>query len=31
MLRIALTDARRDDDTDESVTVAEAARRFGSL
>ncbi len=29
MLRLAQTDARQDDDTDESVTVAEAARRLG--
>lgn len=28
-LRLALTDAIPDDDTDESVTVAEAARRLG--
>lgn len=29
MLRLALTDASQDDDTEESVTVAEAARRLG--
>lgn len=29
MLRLALTDASQDDDTDESVTVTEAARRLG--
>jgi len=29
MLRLALTDASQADDTEESVTVAEAARRLG--
>ena len=29
MLRLALTDASQDDGTEESVTVAEAARRLG--
>ncbi|MGQ3297699.1 helix-turn-helix domain-containing protein [Reyranella sp.] len=29
MLRLAHTDASQDDDTEESVTVAEAARRLG--
>ena len=29
MIRFAITDANRDDDTDEAVTVAEAARRLG--
>lgn len=29
MLRLALTDTSQDDDTEESVTVAEAARRLG--